>query len=77
MASMLKIKGKPKLIFPEQPHTSLKDFLLQETKDSDEESRSLVSNWSQTLAQKFLGVSASDQRPMLEPGIYWLWTSVR
>ncbi len=73
---MAKIKGKPRVVYPDRRQRAKWLDLLMD--GDDDESAEGHTSWAQLLGQALNGVSHSGQPiPSLQslvPGVYWLWS---
>ena len=75
-AKQAKIKGKPRVVYPERGAGKLLDLFLDDHSSGDENAETslggLQTGWLQRLARALLGEeTAGSLTP--QPGIYWLW----
>jgi len=83
-AKLAGIRGKPRVIYPEEPRRRLLDFILDNASDSDSESESESESKASSLGvlywvdRALRGVSENiPQNEVIAPGIYWIWRGVR
>ncbi len=73
-AKLAKIEGKPNVVYPEKRRRKLLDLLLDERMGDPSEDVGMGASLLQALRALLGGSDAPfAQRPLLQPGIYWLW----
>ncbi len=74
-AKLAKIKGKPEVVYPERGRRKLIEMLMDDGRSEDAESET-PSRGAGAWIARWLGLpeSVNPIRPMLNPGIYWIWT---
>ncbi|MGK5089031.1 signal peptide peptidase SppA, partial [Bdellovibrionota bacterium FG-2] len=76
-----KIKGKPRVVYPEKKRSRLLSMLLDDHDSADEESSSNFGGMGGSLGNSIAGIVKGAVPPRdaqgVTPGIYWLWNPAR